>query len=90
MCDMDFKEQVYYSMTGSLVDPIPEVENIFEQGKVFEVLYGRVLSARLRLDKRLGVQEDEDVEIIIDSLLRLQWEVASRMYDYGAKFEGKK
>jgi len=77
-------------MTGSLVDPIPEVENIFEQGKVFEVLYGRVLSARLRLDKRLGVQEDEDVEIIIDSLLRLQWEVASRMYDYGAKFEGKK
>ena len=87
MCEMDFKEQVYYSMTGSLVEPIPEVENIFERGKVYDVFYAKVFDARERLFERLGVYEDSDVEIIIDSMLTLQREVALRMYDYGAKFK---
>ncbi len=89
MCEMDFKEQVYYSMTGSLVEPISEVENIMEQGKVYDVHYEKVFNARERLFERLGVYEDSDVETIIDSMLDLQREVALKMYDYGAKFKDK-
>ena len=84
---MDFKLQVYYSLIGTLINPLPDVENLFEEGKEGDKLYGWVYDARERLIERLGVNEDPDVELIIDSMLALQREVAMLMYDYGAKFK---
>ena len=47
-----------------------------------------MLEAYQRLCERLGVQdEDDDVEIIINSLLNIQRETAYHMYYYGAKFK---
>ena len=84
---MDFKLQVYHSLVGALVNPLPDVENLFEKGNKGDEIYGGVYDARERLIERLGVNEDPDVELIIDSMLALQREVAMRMYDYGAKFK---
>ena len=83
---MDFKEQVYDSIIGALIEPIPDVENLFEKGKPYYVSYGRVYDACQRLYERLENFEDIDVEIIVDSMFDMQREVALKMYDYGAKF----
>lgn len=82
-----FVELVYDSMQGSLVVPLPQVENEFAPGSRCEVLYGDVLAAYGRLCQRLGQgEEDPDVEIIIDSFLQMQRILCMKMYEYGAQF----
>lgn len=87
---MDFKEYVYYSLMGSLVEPHPEVENLFDEGKALDILYGKVSDACGRLYERLEKFEDDDVEIIVNSMLEMQSVVAFKMYEYGAKFKDNK
>lgn len=84
---MELNKQVYYTLLGMLLDPLDDVENLFEEGKPCEQWYSDVYDAYMRLCDRLGVQdEDKDVEIIISSLLRIQDKIAYQMYHYGATF----
>ena len=85
---MDFTERVYESLCGQLVHPLPDVEDAFEEGKLCDRKYAEMLEAYQRLCHRLGVgDEDEDVEVIITNLNRIQRKTAYRMYYYGAKFK---
>ncbi len=85
---MKFEEYVYESLQGTLVNPHPEVKNLFKEGMPCDQWYSDMLDAYQRLCVRLGVSnEDDDVEIIVNSLLNIQREMAFHMYYYGAKFK---
>lgn len=87
---MDIEEQVYRSLTGSLIPEcrLPWVENIFVPGHPFCTYYSKMLSAYERLCERLGVADsDEDVEEIIYSLLSHGEIAAIRMFEYGRKYQ---
>ena len=79
-------ERIYNSLRGLL---LPEytaagVENAFQEGSLCDTAYKEMLEAYQRLLDRLGAKdEDEDVEIIISSLLRIQDYLAERMYNLG-------
>ena len=69
---MDIAELVYESLTGELIVPIRDVPNAFAPGSLCERKYQEMLDAYARVRARLGVlDEDEDVEIIIESLLAI-------------------
>lgn len=79
---MDIVELVYESLIGELVDPIMYVPNAFAPGSFCEARYREMLEAYERLRVRLGgTDEDEDVEIIIDSLLAIQKKLCFEMFD---------
>lgn len=83
---MCIAELVYNSLIGELIDPVEGVPNAFEQGSDCENLYGQMLEAYARLRDRLGVtDEDADVEIIIDSLLRIQRALCIEMFRLARK-----
>ncbi len=87
--NIDFIEDVYNTLHGVMVKgyEVPGVESIFEAGMLCDQLYGNMLDAYERLCDRLGVMdEDEDVEVIINSLMQISREVGNKMYRYGAAF----
>ena len=78
---MAIAELIYESLIGELVEPIRGVPNAFAQGSRCDDGYRQMLEAYERLRERLGVtDEDDDVEIIIDSLLAIQRELCLEMY----------
>lgn len=78
---MDIAELVYESLIGELIVPIRDVPNAFAPGSLCEGKYQEMLDAYARLRDRLGVEdEDEDIEIIIDSLLVIQRELCLKMF----------
>lgn len=78
---MKIGELVYESLIGELIDPVEKVPNAFEPGSYCEARYKEMLAAYERLCDRLGVlDEDEDVEIIINSLLSIQRELCLEMF----------
>lgn len=82
-----FVVDVYDSLLGELLFPVPGVENAFEDGGMCMELYQNMMDAYSRLLLRLGQKEDDpDVEIIINSLLAIQKELCLKMYWYGTKF----
>lgn len=83
----EFIEEVYDSLQGVLVDPLPGVRNLFEAGMPCALRYQQMLEAYGRLCDRLGVvDEDQDVEIIINALLANQRESSMKMFEYGMRF----
>ena len=82
---------VYDLVTGTRIrqPEDPRVENLFATGRECEELYNDVYEANLRLCQKLGVEEDKDVEIIVNSLLKICERVGKRMYRYGAEFSEK-
>ena len=81
-------EDVYYTLIGEMEDAfcVPGVENLFFEGSECEIAYDEMLAAYRRLRGRLGVSdEDADVETIINSLLKIQRLVATKMFEYGRK-----
>lgn len=85
----EFIKEVYDSLNGVLVDPLPGVEDLFEEGKPCAVRYGQMLEAYARLCQRLGASdEDPDVEVIINALLDNQREMGLKMFEYGTRFAG--
>ena len=83
---------IYETVTGinTLSRPMDGVENLFAPGSFCDRQYSRVLDAYGRLCDRLGVaEEDRDVEIIINSLMAIEHEIAYAMYEYGARFGTK-
>lgn len=84
-----FMESVRDTLHGQLREPycIPGVVNAFEQGSICFKAYEEMYDAYARLRDRLGViDDDEDVEIIIHSLMTIEEVIAYHMYRYGAMF----
>lgn len=79
-------EAVYYTLQGELCEPVPGVEDAFEDGKFCAQWYQDMLDAYERICHRLGEQEDADGEIMINSLLRIQKELCMKMFEYGRRF----
>ena len=89
---MEFKQRIFDLMNGTrdenecLVRETVVVENEFADGKLCGRLYEEVYEAGRRLCERLGVEEDPDVEIIIENLMKIGEHQAMKMYDYGRMF----
>lgn len=82
-------QEVYETLTGHILPlyAVPGVEDAFGEGSECMALYEQMLEAYERLRKRLGViNEDPDIEIIIDNLLRIERIISFKMYEYGARF----
>ena len=90
--DKELKQRIYDLMNGNLdlnsfsYSEGQIVENEFADGKLCGRLYEEVYSANCRLCKRLGVEEDHDVETIISNLLDIGKYECMKMYDYGILF----
>lgn len=88
--DSEIDERVYDSLAGNL---LPEyslswVEDIYVPGHPFYEAYSTMWDAYDRLRDRLGaVDEDEDVEIVISSLLKYGKIAAMEMFRYGRKYQ---
>lgn len=82
-------EAVYATLTGTMRKEfrVPGVENLFYDGGDCMSCYCKMLAAYERLCDRLGViDEDEDVEVIIHSLMTIERNVGIKMFEYGMKF----
>lgn len=83
------KELIYNMMNGFYdCDVICMPENViiideFSEGKKCNRLLDKVYYARLHLSEKLGNDEDEDVETIINSLNQITKVLSMKMYDYG-------
>lgn len=77
-------EQVYLSLLGELVHPLPGIPNAFAPGMPCDQLYHQVYDAKCRLNERLGADEDPDVECILDCFWDITRELCRRMYQLGA------
>ena len=90
--DEDFKKLVFDLMNGSLnleqypVEESKYVKNEFFLGGFCDEAYRRVYNANRRLCKKLGVEEDRDVESIITDLIDIGEYLAMKMYYYGKFF----
>ena len=61
------------------------MEDEFSEGKVCEQAYTEIMDAYQRLCQRLGGhgEEDEDIEIIINSYELITEYLCMKMFDYG-------
>lgn len=90
--DLDLKVLIFDLMNGSLdleQYPVKEskiVKNEFEEGAFCAKAYNQIFDASCRLCRRLGVEEDKDIEIILDNFERIIEHMAVRMYEYGSLF----
>ncbi len=84
-----FLADIYDTLQGVMQQGFgyPDVENLFEDGSLCMREYSNMLEAYERLCDRLGVvDEDDDVEVIISSLMTIQRELGYKMFEYGARF----
>ena len=93
---MKLVENVYEAVCGEYADEADyviqnvRIENEFEEGKPCSEAYKQVYAANRRLCERLGVDEDPDVEMIIDSMFEITRTVGEKMFEYGAVYERAK
>ena len=83
-------EHVYDSLLGHLIPEcrIPWVENIFVPGNPCYQQYSDMHDAYAHLRDRLGVKdEDQDAEIMINSLIAYGKIVALKMFEYGRAYQ---
>lgn len=64
-----------------------EVADEFSEDRECGRLYERVYKAKLRLGKRLGMDEDSDVEEIINCMCSISRILADKMFGYGMNFQ---
>ena len=85
-------EEIYDTLFGVMEKGagVPEVENAFQNGMICEQWYREMGEAYQRLCDRLGMEdEDEDLEMIVRSLLAIARELGLQMFEYGIKFAEK-
>ena len=90
--DYDFIDRVYDTLHGNLTEAacVPDVENLFAEGTLCDSLYDNIHAANARLLDRLDAQnEDQDLEIIVNSFLGLCRETGRAMYHLGTRFASK-
>ena len=91
---MKLVENVYEAVCGEYADEADyviqnvRIKNEFEEGKTCSEAYKRVYEANRRLCERLGVDEDPDVEMIIDSMFEITRTVGEKMFEYGNQYHG--
>ncbi|MBQ2997216.1 MAG: hypothetical protein IJE22_08315 [Oscillibacter sp.] len=83
-------EKVYLSMLGELTEPMPGVGNAFAPGQPCEKLYQQIYEAKCRLCDRLGEEENDDLESILDSFFEINRQMCIRMYRLGCLRHGQK
>ena len=76
-------EKIYLTMLGELTEPLPGVPNAFAPGQPCEKLYRKVYDAKCRLCDRLGEDENNELETILDSFFAINREMCIRMYRLG-------
>ena len=89
MVDDAMIEDIYDSLQGVLIPEarVPWVQNLFLEGSPCDLAYSQMLLAYERLRDRLGVEfEDDDVEIIINSLLDIQQILGFEMFRCGVAY----
>lgn len=82
----DYAEYVYHTLIGAYIPGLgaPGIENAFADGAPCMELYSNAYNAYQRLCDRLGVvDEDDDVEIIFQSLLLISKNLGIKMFRYG-------
>lgn len=77
---------IYETLLGERLDPHPNIENAFAEGTQCAKLYSQIYAARERLCDRLGLEEDPDVEILLDSFFEINRELCLKMFRYGQQF----
>lgn len=83
------KEHIFEKMNGFLAEgllTLPEqhvVEDEFAEGKECCLLYEGIYQAERNLCERLGEDENEDVETILNGMERITRILAMKMYEYG-------
>ena len=88
------KEQIFEKMNGFLAEgshSLPgqaDIEDEFAEGKECCLLYEGVYQAGRNLCERLGEDEDEDVETILNGMERITRLVSLKMYEYGRREAG--
>jgi len=90
--DYDFIDRVYDTLQGNLTEAacVPGVANLFAEGSLCDSLYDNIHAAYARLLDKLDEQnEDQDLEIIVNSFLGLCRETGRAMYYLGAQFASK-
>lgn len=84
-----FVDMLYQTVIGELQSEyrIPGVEDSFAVGGICDLSYQKMRNAYERLLERLGCEnEDQDIEIILNSMIAIQKEIAYQMYRYGVHF----
>ena len=93
---MELVENVYEAVCGEYEDEADyviknvQIKNEFAEGEPCSEAYKCVYEANRRLCERLGVDEDPDVEMIIDSMFAITRTVGEKMFEYGAVYEREK
>ena len=85
--EKDYIEQVYETLwfIPDEYSKMPGIKSEFENGSYCMTKYEEVLQANRRICEKLGIDESEDVEIIIDSMIDIQHALCRRMYEIGAE-----
>ena len=83
------KELIYEQMNGFLEEDtfsIPNkitIEDEFAEGKECSQLYERAYLAKQNLCRRLGKDEDHDIETLVSSMENIARLLSMQMYEYG-------
>lgn len=86
--------QLVYDLMNGMIDldnfPCKQaqiVKNEFEAGTECDRLYGEVYNACLRINDRLHVIDDDDVNIILSSMSDITEILCKKMFQYGVDYE---
>lgn len=88
------KELIYEKMNGFLEGEIFSIskklaiEDEFAEGKECSRLYESAYLAKQNLCRRLGKDEDKDLEILISSMENIAKLLSMKMYEYGKNEQG--
>ena len=88
------KEMVYNALTGQLYNEQFEVEGIsvrndFREGSECDRLYNEIFAIKICLNRRLGTEDDPDVDYIFQNMFRIMHIISLSMFEYGFAFGEK-
>ena len=84
----ELETDIYATLIGVMEEKnrIPGVENAFAPGSYCDKCYEEMMDCRERIQQRLGVEDDEDVEGMVIALESIQTDLCIRMFRLGRQF----